>query len=114
MAVICLTLSCQQAKEELIIELEYASNIQWLEEQGYIPLEKTHEHYEYIISLLAEEKSDQLISRSQSCQWEGRDSFSCDSGSGGKCTVFIHPGGDGIKACLVCVGGDDHGDADCI
>lgn len=37
-----------------------------------------------------------------------------DSGSGGTCTVFVMTGAPQISACLVCVGGTDNGNADCI
>ena len=110
------TFSCQQSKKEPI--LEYSCNIESLLEQGYVLLDESHEEYDYIMSLLVQPNDDpnQATSRSQFCQWNlpNAPAFSCDSGSGGTCQVFIMTGAPQITACLVCVGGNDNGNADCI
>lgn len=122
---ICLTSlfifsSCQkeeaQKKEEISINLEYSSNLEWLEEQGYTKLEETHQDYDYIMSLIVgnDGSANQTSVRAQSCQWIGRVAFGCDSGSGGTCTVFLAGGTSPFSACLVCVGGNDDGAADCV
>jgi hypothetical protein len=113
----CLAFSCQQEKDEPVLTLEYSSDLDWLEEQGYVPLDETHENYDYIISLLqgTGNEPNQVNTRAVTCQWDDRpqNAFDCDSGSGGTCTVFVQTGSSTLTACLVCVGGDDNGNADC-
>lgn len=110
------TFSCQQSKKEII--LEYSCDIERLLEQGYVLLDESHEEYDYIMSLLVQPNNDpnQATSRGQFCQWDlpAAQPFPCDSGSGGTCTVFVMTGAPQIRACLVCVGGTDNGNADCI
>ena len=105
------TFSCQQVKEEPI--LEYSSDIEWLEEQGYAPLDESYEHYDYVISLL--ENPNQATPRADFCKWRHRPQnvFACDSQSGGNCQVFVQTGASTLTACIVCVGGNDNGNSDC-
>lgn len=103
--------ACHREEDKVDINLEYSSNLDWLEEQGYVLLDETHEGYDDIMSLLAGNNSNGASSRENFCQWIGQAAFACN---GGTCNVYTITGAMPYSACLVCEGGANDGDADCI